>query len=232
VDAKRLSALLTDLDGDRARGHDVGGRLCETIVEVLEVSGAGIVLMTRGEYQSTLGGSNAVIGVLEELQFTLGEGPCLDAFRSAQPVLEPDLVNPAAVRWPAFSGPAIEAGVRAVFGFPVVAGSTSLGAIDLYVDRAGALQPEQLVDAVVLAEVVASTVLSLQQDAAPGTLAPQLDANLHHRAVVHQASGMLAVQLDIEVDDALARIRAHAYAVSQPVNDVARDIVQRRLVLD
>jgi len=232
MDADRLSKLLGDLEGDRRNGADLGERLCDACVEVLDVSGAGIMLMADGQHRGTFGVSNAVINVVEELQFTLGEGPCIDAFNSAKPVLEPNLVTPASNRWPGFSGPAVKAGVRAVFGFPLRTGTASLGALDLYLDHPGDLDATQMTDAVVMAEVIANTVLALQGAAAPGTVAPELDAGLASRAVVHQASGMLSAQLDITVDDSLVRIRAHAYTSDRSVNEVSRDIVLRQLLLD
>jgi hypothetical protein len=232
MDPDRLALLLDDLEGDRRRGSDVGVRLCDACVEVLAVSGAGIMLMSDGQHRGTLGVSNAVITVVEDLQFTLGEGPCIDAFHTQAPVFEPDLDDPVALRWPAFSGPAVAAGVAAVFGFPLHAGTASVGALDLYLDRPGDLDAGQVDDAIVLADLIATTVLALQADAFPGTLAPQLGSGLRQRAGVHQASGMVSAQLDIDVADALARIRAHAYTTNRPINDVARDIVERRLVLE
>jgi hypothetical protein len=232
VDAKRLADLLIDLDNDRRNGTDVGERLCDTCVEVLDVTGAGIMLMSDGEHRGTLGVSNPVMTVVEDLQFTLGEGPCIDAYSSEHPVLEPDLGHPATNRWPAFSGPAVQAGVRAVFGFPLRVGAVNLGALDLYLDQPGALRTDQLTDAAVMAGVISKTVLALQAEALPGELPELLDATVLHRAVVHQASGMLSAQLDIDVADALVRIRAHAYTSNRLVNDVAHDIVDRRLRLE
>lgn len=232
MDAKRLATLLLDLDNDRRNGTDVGERLCDTCVEVLDVTGAGIMLMSDGEHRGTLGVSNRVMTVVEDLQFTLGEGPCIDAHTSEHPILEPDLVDPATNRWPAFSGPAVQAGVRAVFGFPLRIGAVNLGALDVYLDHPADLRTDQLTDAVVMAGVISNTVLALQAEAPPGELPELLDATAHHRAIVHQASGMLSAQLDIDVADALVRIRAHAYTSSRPVNDVAHDVVERRLRLE
>lgn len=232
MDQDRLATLLIDLDNDRRAGLDVGERLCDTCVEVLDVTGAGIMLMSDGAHRGTLGVSNGVMTIVEELQFTLGEGPCIDAWASEHPILEPDLGEPVTNRWPAFAGPAVQAGVRAVFGFPLRTGSANLGALDIYRDRPGDLRSDQLSDAVVMAVVISNTVLALQADAAPGELPEALDATVHQRAVVHQASGMLSAQHEIDVADALVRIRAHAYTSNRPVNDVAHDIVERRLRLD
>ena len=224
--------LISDLESDRRAGRSSGNRLCETCVEVLDVSGAGIMLMTDGEHRGTFGVSNATISVVEELQFTLGEGPCIDAFNTKQPVFEPNLVEPNVNRWPAFSGPAVAAGVGAVFGFPLISATPPLGALDIYLHQPGDLDADQVTDAIALAAVIATSVLALQADALPGMLAPEIDSSLDHRAVVHQASGMVSAQLDIGVGSALARIRAHAYTESRAINDVAREILNRQLLLD
>jgi hypothetical protein len=232
VEPGRLASLLTELDNDRRRGADVGALLCTASAEVLAVSGAGIMLMVEGKHGGSLGVSNETINVVEELQFTLGEGPCIDAVTSARPVLEPDLAAPAVIRWPAFAGPAIAAGVRAVFGFPLRSGTTSLGALDVYLDEPGDLRVEQLADASIMAEVISHTVLALQSDAPPGDLADQLGPFVEHRALVHQASGMVSAQLDISVEEALLRIRAYSYTEDRPIRDVAQDIVDRQLRFD
>ncbi len=225
-------ALLDDLEDVRHRGNAVGGRLCGACVEVLHVSGAAVVLMTGADHGCALAVSDEVSTVLEELEFTLGEGPCIDACQSQAPVLEPDLLDPVAERWPAFAGPAIDAGARAVFGFPLRSGTMCLGALEMYVDQPGDLLPAQVSDAAVMAEVISTAVLVLQADAPTGELAHELGMVFDRRAVVHQAAGMVSAQLDIAVRDALVRIRARSYLDSRPVNEVARDIVQRRLCFD
>ena len=83
--------------------------------------------------------TNAVSALVEELQFELGEGPCVDAHHQGRPVLEPDLAAPEIPAGSAFTGPAVTAGVRAVFGFPLQVGEVRLGALNLYCDRPGSL---------------------------------------------------------------------------------------------
>ena len=188
--------------------------------------------MTEGDHRGSLGASDSVIRLVEELQFTLGEGPCIDACLFNRPVFVPDLRAADPNRWPAFTSAAIDAGVGALFGFPLPSADSNLGALSLYTDRPGTLQPIQVVDAARLAGVISRTVLGLQADAPVGTLAHELETVLDHRAVVHQASGMVSAQLEIAVDDALVRIRARSYIESRPVNDVALDIVDCRIRLD
>jgi hypothetical protein len=104
-------------------------------------------------------------------------------------VLEPDLVHPVMARWLAFSGSAIEAGVRGIFGFPLRVGAVRLGALNLYCDQPRLLSNEQHADALVMADVVAQAVLALQGDAPPGRRAVALEVDADFQYVVHQAPG-------------------------------------------
>jgi len=232
MELEHLQRLRHGLAMDRAAGSGSGARLVQACVEALDVTGAGIMVMVDDEHRGTFGSSDAAIEIVEDLQFTLGEGPCIDTYRTGRPVLEPDLGHPVEDRWPGFAEPALAAGVAAIFGFPLLVGAVRLGALDLYSDRPGDLRPEQLADAVSMADIAAHTILDLQADAAPGALASELDAGVRLRSVVHQASGMVSVQLDIPVGDALARLRAHSYAEGRSIHDVAQDVVGRVLRLD
>lgn len=187
------------------------------------------MLMCRDSPRGSLCTSNEVSTRIEELQYDLGEGPCVDAFRSDRPVLEPDLAHPKVPRWVAFSGPALEAGARAVFGFPVRVGAIRLGALNLYRDRPGELSDDQHADALVLADVAAHTVLRLQAGAPPGQLAGELEAHSNFHLVVNQAAGMVAAQLGVAVDEGLSRLRGYAFGHGRGLNDVARDVVSRTL---
>jgi GAF domain-containing protein len=232
VNRALLWTYLAEVDLNQESGSPSGPLLCAACVALVGVTGAGITLMGDGEPRGSLGTSDAAIGVVEELQFTLGEGPCVDAYRSRRPVREPDLADPRADRWPAVSGPAIEAGVRAVFGFPLQLGGVRVGALNLYRDEPGDLADQQFADALEMADVITQTILTVQAGAPPRELASEIEAAHRFRAVVHQASGMLSAQLEISTTDALARLRAYAFASERPINDVARDVVARRLRLD
>ncbi len=206
-------------------------RLCVVSAEITVMSGASIMLMLDDQPQGSLCSSNDTSSVIEELQYTLGEGPCIDAHRLQRPVLEPDLATPTQPRWGAFSGPAVDAGAKAVFGFPMTTGSVHLGALNLYRDRPGPLTDDQHADALVLATVAARSLMGMQIDAAPGVLGDELEHGTDFRFVVHQAAGMTSVQLGIPVAVALARIRAHAFSTGRRASEVAHEIVDRRLRL-
>ncbi len=173
--------------------------------------------------------TNAISAVIEELQYTLGEGPCIDAYRLNVPVIEPDLADPVLERWTEFARSAVDAGARAVFGFPASIGKVHVGALNLYRDEPGPLTAEQHADAVLMAQVAARSIIGMQADAAPGALAPGLEMGGNFRFIVHQAAGMVAAQLDVPVTEALLRLRGHAFSAGRLLSDVADDVVARRL---
>lgn len=204
-------------------------RLCEVSADVIAMTGAGIMLMSGDVPVGSLCSSNPVSALIEDLQFTLGEGPCVDAYDQDRPVSEPDLSNPEVVRWSAFAPSAVDAGARAVFGFPLRVGTIRLGALNLYRDRSGPMTDDQHADAVVMAGVAARDVLEMQVTARPGELGANFERGADLRLVVHQASGMISVQLGVSVGEALVRLRAHAFAEERPLAAVAEDVVGRRL---
>lgn len=211
-------------------GGELGTRrLCEVCADVTCMSGAGIMLMSGDVARGSVCTTNAVSALIEDLQYALGEGPCVDAYQTDRPVAEPDLANPSTPRWLAFREPALEAGVRAVFGFPLQVGAVRLGALNLYCDRPGRLSGEQHADAIVMADVAAQAILVLQADAPAGRLASELEAGADFQYEVHQASGIVAAQLDISLGQALIRLRAHAFGNDIPLPEVARAVVARRL---
>jgi GAF domain-containing protein len=227
----RLLRILRQVSSG-AEAEPEAARLCDVCAEVALMSGAGIMLMAGDVQQGSVCSSNDVSALIEELQYTLGEGPCVDAYRQDRPVLEPDLASPGTARWLAFTPPAVAAGARAIFGFPLQVGGIRLGALNLYRDQPGPLTEEQYADALVLGGVAARAVLAMQAHASPGTLATELEEGANFRFVVHQASGMVAVQLGVGVGEALIRLRAYSFANDRPIADVAEAIVTRRLRLD
>jgi hypothetical protein len=151
--------------------------------------------------------------------------------RRAAPFLEPQLGDRAAVRWPTFAPAAVNAGVLAAFGFPLRVGAIGLGSLDLYCPRPGPLDDTQMGDAIVMADFIARAVITMQSGADPGELVGEMDNPRDLRTQVHQASGMLSEQLGVGIGDALIRLRAYAYAEGQPIDEVAREVVDRRLRL-
>jgi hypothetical protein len=224
----RLARILGMLAAGGPTASSTG--LCSLAAAVVGVTGAG-VMVEGGEQRAPLCSSGAAAATILDLCFTLGEGPGLDAHRHGAPVAEPDLAAPLRIRWPSFAPSALAAGVGAVFSFPLRVGGARLGALTLHGDRPGPLSDDQHADALVMAWVVMTAILAQQADAPPGALAHDLATLSDSRAEVHQACGMLSVQLEIGLTEAAVRLRAHAYAEDRPLAEVAREVVARRLRL-
>ena len=224
----RLSRILAErsAEGD---GRWSSARLCEATRDIIGVSGAGVMLMSGDVPSGSLCTTDPVSNLIEELQFTLGEGPCVDAYHAGQVVLEPDLARPASARWLAFTPVAVEAGVGAVFAFPLQVGTVRLGALDLYRDGPGALSDDQHADAMAMSDVIADWVLDVQAEAPPGSVAGELERDADFHFVVHNAAGMVSVQLGVSITEALIRLRAYAFSNDRLLRDVAADVVARKL---
>ncbi len=203
--------------------------LCRACADVLEVAGAGITIMGGSAGGGPVCVSDKRMAALEDLQFTLGVGPCQDAFASGSPVRVSRLDGAASVRWPSFVDLAHATGVGSVFAYPMASRGARVGVMTLYQDGEGDLTTGQHEDSLTVAEVLTETVLSLQAAAPTGTLATGLEGAAAYHAQTYQASGMVAVQLNVPVDEALVRIRAHAFASGRPISHVADDIIARRL---
>jgi hypothetical protein len=206
-------------------------RLCGALPALAGVSGAGVMLMSGDVPRGSLCATDEVSSLIEDLQYTMGEGPCVDAYQQDRVVIEPDLADPAVPRWLAFTPRALRVGARAVFGFPLRVGTVRLGALNLYRDQPGSLTGEQYADALTLAGLAAQSVLAAQAGAPSGTVPSQLESEADFRFVVHNAAGMVSVQQDITVADALIRLRAYAFSHDRPLTEVAQDVVDRKLRL-
>ncbi|GLZ00695.1 GAF and ANTAR domain-containing protein [Actinoplanes sp. NBRC 103695] len=218
---------------DRQPGHlDLLQRVCCAAAEALSASGAGISVMTADGTRGVSATSDPVSERVEELQFTLGEGPCIDAFASRRPVLTADLAETEAYQWPVYAPAAREDGVRAVFAFPLQVGAARLGVMDIFRARVGALTDEELRTAFGFVEVTVDALLDMQEDrdAHDDDRAAVLDVG--RRAELFQAQGMVMVQLGVTIGEALVRMRAYAYAENRRLEDIARDVVNRQLRLD
>ena len=230
----RLRARLDTAMGDESRGLTVADRLCHACVDVLAVDGAAISYVSGGATRGTFGSSSSLSRQLDEFQFTFGEGPCVDAVRLGRPILVPDLHSVEGQRWPAFTHAAVDHGVRAIFALPVAIQSASVGALDLFRTITGTLPDDVLTGGLLAAELAALPLLDLMtgdvdwQAAGEGGAGWEELASLE-RVEVYQATGIIMAQLDVGPADALARLRARAYAVGRTASEVAWDVVERRL---
>ena len=230
----RASVLAALGEGHSDSGVYAVGRVCRACVRLLPLDGAAVSVMAAAGHREIVYASDAVSAALAELQFSLGEGPCFEAYVLGGPVLVPDLAAGLPPAWPMFAAEAAEFPVAALFTFPVQIGAVRVATLDTYRETPGSLNAEELATALQVADIAALALSGLLDgggrwfDGDGGWIE---GAGMQHREV-HQATGMLIAQLDLPAAAALARLRAYAFGHGRPLLDVAADIVAGRLRLD
>jgi hypothetical protein len=212
-------------------GDEAPLRICRACVTELPVDGAAITLMTAVGHQELVCASDRVVSQIDELQFRLGEGPCVEAFASGCPVLIPDVNDTIDQRWPMFSTYVRRTPARSLYVLPVQLGAIRLGVIDLYRRLPGPLDSGQVSGALRAADAALWALLGtrFEEDSDHHRLPGQLPGYRLHRAEVHQATGMVVAQAGVSAQSALAMLRASAFVHDRPIDEVARDVVARRL---
>lgn len=234
--AEALTAALIEGMSGSGSGVSAADALCRGCVDLLDIDGVAISLMNQGVGPGTFGSSGDLSRRLDELQFTFGEGPCMDAVEHYRSVLVSDLDAAAQRRWPAFTPAALDEGIRAVIALPVSIAATPIGAIDFFRLRPGPLTAQQF-DGLMIASELAVLPLqdlmgaSVDWDAVGegASALPELES--FERIEVYQATGMVMGQLSLSAADALVRIRAYAFLHGQTASEVAWAIVDHRVSL-
>lgn len=228
---KRLLAILELLarDDHEERHPDA---LCSTAAEFMQLSGAGIMLLSDGPQFTAYCASDEVARNLLDIEVTLGEGPAVGACLTDVALDETDLLSHENPRWTAFAPAAVECGAGAVWGYPVRIGAARIGALMFYRDRPGPLSDLQETDAYLLASVVGRSVLSTRAGTSRHEFADELALALSFDFSVHQATGMVAVQGGIGLSDALVALRAHAFGSGLSMTALAQRIVRREAFYD
>lgn len=235
-----VTRVLLGIVRDGTNDRDLAQRICQACVDGLDVDGAAISLLTATISRETLWATDATAEQLEDLQFTLNEGACMEAAATGRPVFVADLHHSSDTdRWPIFAAAVAEQTmVGALFALPLQFGAINLGVLDLYRNEPGGLSQVQWRDALAAADTAALMLLGQRTDPTePGHSGDGregdggwLDQALGHRAEIHQATGMVLAQLGISATDALARLRGYAFVHQRLLIDVARDVVNRSLV--
>lgn len=236
---ERLATLSQMVDREPpVRGHSPGlisslNSLCAVALREVPASGAGLSL-TAG--QPGAGSAAAWAGhnaqELEELQFSLGEGPCIEAVDVRRPAFEPDLTTTGSRRWPLYAPAACALGARAVFAVPLQMGAARLGVLDIYRDRPGSLTAAALRDVLILAEVALALLLESQRTRNRASFENGMNEVVGHRTVIYQAQGKVMVALGISLPEALSRLQAHAFSTGRTLAEVAQDVLDGTTVLD
>jgi hypothetical protein len=222
--------------GQSETGSSILEELCRVALGELGMWGVVISLMTPGERGRDQAGtieaaSSEPARAVEELEFTLGEGPGTDAFVASHPILTPDL-ELALDRWPGYAPAAYAAGVRATFAFPMLVGAARFGVLHLHSAEVRHLTSRDTATSLMLTELAMEAVLDTY--ATDGNSVPtDLPHSPRHgrRDEIYQAQGMVMVQLEITLEQALARMRGHAFAGGQELADLAADILAGRVAL-
>jgi hypothetical protein len=210
VASLRVAQILAGVAGDAAASATLPQRLVDACARALPITGAGVALMTTSGPAGTVAVTDGIASLLEDLQFTLGEGPCVDSSTTGRPVLQPDLATTGPVRWPGFAAGALEAGIAAVFALPLRVGGIRLGV---------------LTEALAHADAATAILLDLQaHTSADGTGTGLIPVVTDH-ADVHQATGIVSVQAHVTLTQALVLLRARAFAAERPVLGLSRDVV-------
>jgi hypothetical protein len=208
--------------------------VCLACAAAVQASGAALYLIGEPGLCEPLYVTTPVSEQVAELQVMLGEGPGTDALGHDHPVLVPALGSEASMqRWPAFAPAAVAVGVSAVFAFPLVMGAISVGALEIHRDQEATLSADELAQALLFADAALPRVLDHLSgpDTVDGADLPS--GGFEYRwAEVHQATGMISVQLNSDLIVAFVRLRAHAYRTGRRLSQVARDVVERRLRFD
>jgi ANTAR domain len=206
---------------------DLGQKLASPFLDLMPISGVAISVLDREKKASVIHATDDTAARLEEIHFTLGEGPLFDCFTSARPVLVPSVRTDR--RWPVFTSHADGLTVGSLFLFPLTLGAACVGTVLCYRDVAGELDSASIETGSSLARAVSGPALRRAIQLAGHENPDEESTPIEMRREVHQATGMMLIQLDIDATDALARMRAYAFSHGISLREVARNVVTRRL---
>jgi hypothetical protein len=225
----RLARIMGILRAERAGGTLLSA-VCRAAVESLGANGAGLTLLTKS-HRGPICSHGEFASVGEELQLSLGEGPCGDAFETRELVEVTDLSSSGGERWPIFSLAMTGAGVMSLASFPLRIGAARFGALTLYRSAYGELSFEQVADGYVVTQIASHLIVAGQAQIGEDSVIPEIEAGFVRMEPVHQATGMVMAQLGIGAEDALARLRGAAFGSGRTLLDMAIHIVVGRVEL-
>jgi len=202
--------------------------LTDGCIDVLDVGAAGLMLVAPDGDLRVMASSSETMRVLELFELQSREGPCLDCYRTGQPVLNQDLAT-AADRWPRFAPEAHAAGFRTVHALPMRLRGTVLGALNLFHIHPGDMRHADIDAAQAMADVATIAILQHRATHEAQILNEQLNQALNSRIVIEQAKGMLAERLDVGMEQAFTRLRHHARNHNLRLVDVAHNIIDGTL---
>lgn len=202
--------------------------LAHRCVDVLDVDAAGLMLASADGELKVLASSSEEMRVLELFEAQADEGPCVDCYRSGQPVVNLDL-GTADSRWPRFAPKAVAAGFRSVHAVPMRLRGQSIGALNLFRADLGQLGEPDVVASRALADVATISILQHRAAHDAQILNEQLTQALNTRIVIEQAKGVVAERAGIDMEEAFGRLRRHARRHNLRLTDVASAVSTKAL---
>ena len=198
--------------------------LADRCVEVLDVDAAGLMLVAPDGDLRVMASSSEAMRVLELFELQSREGPCLDCYRTGQPVVNQDLATVDG-RWPRFAPEALAAGFHSVHALPLRLRGTVIGALNLFHIEPGEMRHTDVESAQALADVATIAILQHRAALEAQVLNEQLNHALNSRIVIEQAKGMVAEREGLNMEQAFSTLRTHARNHNLRLVDVARDVI-------
>lgn len=205
--------------------------LVDRCVEVLDISAAGIMLVSPGGDLRVMTSSSDTMRVVELFELQAQEGPCLDCYRTGKPVVNQDLATVNG-RWPRFSTIAMAAGFRAADAIPMRLRQQVIGALNLFRTETGSLSDDDVLVAQALADIATIAILQHRTAFETNAVNDQLNHALNSRIVIEQAKGMIAEHGKLDMQQAFTRLRNHARNHNLRLVEVATDVVNGTLTPD
>lgn len=219
------------LAGGLARGVDVLdllGQLTGESARLLDVASAGLLLADQRGVLHVLAASSERTRELELYQLQREEGPCLDSYRSGEPISVPDL-DQATDRWPHFVRHARDAGFASVHALPMRLRQLRLGTLGLFGTTTGSLSDGDLGLGQALADVASVALVQDRAAVDRDAVNEQLQAALTSRVAIEQAKGILAEQSGLDMPDAFRVLRRYARDHNLGLTVLAQRLVSRQL---
>lgn len=229
----RLAAAFVALADTLAPGRgilDTLQLLVENSTSLTAVVEAGIVLADADGTLHMAATTGKRVSDIELMQLASSSGPCFVAFTSGTNVEVDDIVA-SRDRWPEFADLAVAKGFRSMHAIPLRLRDQTLGSLNLFSESLGPLSDQDAVLAQAMADVATIGIVQDRMLTSHATINDQLLTALDSRVRIEQAKGLLAHRHDISVEEAFTLLRAHARRHRLKLNDVALDVVERRLDL-
>lgn len=227
ISAQRLSRVFVEVADTLVADFDLIEflhKLAEHTAAVSDAASVGLVLADEDGHLHFMAASTENAKHLELFQLQQDEGPCLDCYRTGQPVTVADLSQDDP-RWSAFAAQASDSGIRSVHAFPMRLRDRVIGALNVFDEDPMPFRPEDVKVVQALADVATIAIIQERAISRAETLTEQLQGALNSRIVIEQAKGMIAHRHGVDVDQAFDRLRAHARRSQVRLADLAREIV-------